>query len=146
MIIKDYTEEDFPQILEIERGYFNTNSSLKNIKAFYGKNYKNLKVEINSKIIGFIQSIYSIDALDVINIAIVDEYRKQGVGYTLLCEIEKFCSKNNIYQIFLEVRKSNQAAINLYLKKGFKEISKRNNYYKNQDGSYEDALVFCFYL
>ena len=36
--------------------------------------------------------------------------------------------------ITLEVRESNKEAINFYLKNGFKEVTRRKNYYKEEDG------------
>ena len=43
-------------------------------------------------------------------------------------------------QIFLEVRESNDAAINLYNKFGFNELGIRANYYKRDKGR-EDAII-----
>ena len=43
-------------------------------------------------------------------------------------------------KIFLEVRVSNNHAIELYNKTGFKKVSIRKNYYRLPDGK-EDALV-----
>ena len=43
-------------------------------------------------------------------------------------------------KIFLEVRVSNNPAIELYNKTGFKRVSIRKNYYRLPDGR-EDALV-----
>jgi ribosomal-protein-alanine N-acetyltransferase len=44
-----------------------------------------------------------------------------------------------VRSVFLEVRKSNDAAIALYGKLGFKPVGKRSNYYSETG---EDALVF----
>ena len=43
-------------------------------------------------------------------------------------------------KIFLEVRVSNEPAIGLYIKSGFKRVSVRKNYYRLPFGR-EDALV-----
>lgn len=51
------------------------------------------------------------------------------------------CSKHGTNYIMLEVRESNISAKNLYLKFGFKEEVIRKNYYKNPDGTREDAIV-----
>ncbi|MEX2365017.1 MAG: GNAT family N-acetyltransferase, partial [Pseudohongiellaceae bacterium] len=47
--------------------------------------------------------------------------------------------------IYLEVRPSNQAAIRLYEKTGFKEIGIRPDYYPDKFGR-EDALVMALTL
>jgi ribosomal-protein-alanine N-acetyltransferase len=44
--------------------------------------------------------------------------------------------------IFLEVRKSNHVAVQLYQQEGFNRIGVRKNYYPADQGR-EDALVFA---
>ncbi|MBN1406372.1 MAG: ribosomal protein S18-alanine N-acetyltransferase [Calditrichaceae bacterium] len=71
------------------------------------------------------------------NFAIHPEFRKQGLGKVLLENIlNKFKDFNTAY---LEVRKSNIAAINLYKKFAFTELYVREKYYSNK----EDAIVMC---
>lgn len=69
------------------------------------------------------------------NFAVHPDYRRMGLGNKLLKHIlEKF--KN--YDIaYLEVRRSNVAAINLYKKFAFNELYVRDQYYTDN----EDAIV-----
>jgi len=46
--------------------------------------------------------------------------------------------RENCIRITLDVRISNQAAINLYQKFGFKEAGRRKNYYRHPE---EDSLI-----
>ena len=46
----------------------------------------------------------------------------------------------NSFQVFLEVRPSNTAALELYKKFDFAHVGKRRGYYPNKDGR-EDAYV-----
>ena len=48
-------------------------------------------------------------------------------------------------QMFLEVRESNQAAMQMYLNHGFNEVGRRRNYYPTAAGR-EDALVYGLQL
>ena len=48
------------------------------------------------------------------------------------------CKKNEIKYITLEVRASNEPAIKLYEKYGFKSLGTRKGYYQNNN---EDALI-----
>ena len=66
-----------------------------------------------------------------INYIIVDKnYRKKGIGSSLLRQIEK----NRLKNITLEVRESNIEAINFYKKNGFKIVAIRKNYYGSENG------------
>lgn len=61
----------------------------------------------------------------VTNVAVLPEYRKQGIAEALVREQ----MKNNMLFITLEVRESNLPAISLYTKCGFKNVGIRPNFY-----------------
>lgn len=71
------------------------------------------------------------------NIAVRPEYRRQGVAGELLGAFLRF-GKANLAFLTLEVRASNEPAIALYTKYGFREVGRRKNYY---DAPREDALL-----
>ena len=66
------------------------------------------------------------------------EYRRRGIGASLLnCILDKALQRK-AKAAFLEVRSSNEAAQVLYEKCGFKAIARRANYYSDP---LEDAIV-----
>lgn len=72
------------------------------------------------------------DRIEIDYIIVDTAYRKKGIASALLEYIEK--KHKTAKNITLEVRESNVAAINFYKKNGFNEITKRKNYYKEEDG------------
>ena len=72
------------------------------------------------------------------NIAVRQEYRKQGVASALLDVFLRFAQAQKLEFITLEVRLSNQAAKRLYLKHGFAQVGRRKDYY---DDPREDAIL-----
>jgi ribosomal-protein-alanine N-acetyltransferase len=85
-------------------------------------------------------AIFIVDECELLNITVKPELQKKGYGALMLEDLFSECKKENIVNIFLEVRKSNVSAIRLYEKNGFNEIGVRNNYYKNKRGK-EDAIL-----
>lgn len=71
------------------------------------------------------------------NVAVAEGFRRQGVADALLAMFLKF-GRANLAFLTLEVRKSNRAAIDLYLKNGFAQVAARKDYYKNPT---EDAII-----
>ena len=61
-----------------------------------------------------------------------------GIGTMLLKSMLDQCKVMNYKKIFLEVRVSNEKAINFYEKFGFSKDAIRNNYYTDNS---EDALL-----
>lgn len=80
-----------------------------------------------NKIIGFISIWVIIDEVTITNISIHNEYKGIGLSNYLM---DYLINNYDNYTILLEVRESNKIAINLYKKFKFKEIGRRNNYYK----------------
>lgn len=70
----------------------------------------------------------------VTNIAVLPQYRRQGIALALLNR----CFENDMDFITLEVRQSNAAAIALYEKTGFKNMGVRPRFYTAPD---ENAVI-----
>ena len=86
---------------------------------------------IDDKVFGYLMILDSIDVYEILAIATVEEYRNKGIAQELL---DKIKTKD----IFLEVRESNQVAINFYKKNKFNQISIRKNYYSEPN---ENAII-----
>ena len=95
----------------------------------------------DEKIVGFAMCWFIMDECHIGNIAVHPDYRKKGIASKLLDELLKGCKEHGTNYILLEVRSSNASAQNLYKKYGFKELVIRKKYYKNPDGTYEDAII-----
>ena len=81
------------------------------------------------------------DEAEIITIATLPEYRQQGIGKKIVQSIIGLAKEQNVKEVFLEVRESNIVAQKLYLSNGFTIIATRKNYYHNEDGSFENALI-----
>lgn len=135
-MIKKLTINDVDYIEQI----FNLEKDIFKNSAFSKESTENLVKADNSfiyaylideKICGYLMVLDSIDVYEILAIATVEEYRNKGIAQELL---EKIKTKD----IFLEVRKSNEKAINFYKKNNFKQISIRKGYYSDPT---EDAII-----
>ena len=63
---------------------------------------------------------------------------KQGFAYQLLAALRQYAETIGFESIMLEVRVSNQRAINIYERFGFIEIGRRRGYYPAEQGTRED--------
>lgn len=88
--------------------------------------------------IGFITYSVNVDAADMQDLCVAENFRKKGVGYALVSAFIKDAGKRGVKKLFLEVRESNLPAVKLYEKVGFTFLSVRKKYYS--DG--ENARVF----
>lgn len=100
---------------------------------------KIIVLEKNLHVIGFIDYMITFNSATISQIAIKNEYRRQGLAVKLLNEMENTFPKDSediVETITLEVRASNEKAINLYLKQGYEKVISKPHYYSNG----EDAL------
>ena len=125
----DYIEQIFNLEKEIFKNSAFTKESTENlIKEDNSFIYTYL---IDEKVCGYLMVLDSIDVYEILAIATIEEYRNNSIAQELL---DKIKTKD----IFLEVRESNQVAINFYKKNKFKEISVRKNYYSEPN---ENAII-----
>ena len=73
----------------------------------------------------------------VMNIAVDPDHRRQGIASALLAELYLRAERDSA-RFTLEVRRSNQAAIELYARDGFRVAGTRRRYYQDNG---EDALI-----
>lgn len=78
---------------------------------------------------------------ELLNIGVMSGYQGQGIGEDLLTACLSLLPDETEH-CFLEVRRSNIPAINLYKKLSFKQIAERKDYYRLANGLIEDALLF----
>ncbi len=82
------------------------------------------------------KSIYS--EADIINIGVLKNFQRKGIGSLLLNEFLINAKKLKIKTVWLEVRESNTEARDFYRLNGFVQVQRRTNFYIQP---LEDALV-----
>jgi ribosomal-protein-alanine N-acetyltransferase len=92
------------------------------------------------KIIGYIITCVEGNAAHVISIATDPQYRRRGVGKSLLCTALSLLAKEEVQEVFLEVRVTNEAALSLYRATGFEVVEVLKNYYSDGEDGYRLSL------
>ena len=88
----------------------------------------------NFKKLGFVKKGH------VVSIAVLDDYRKKGIGRILVEESVKGIKLKNCDEFHLEVRCSNNDAVRLYEKLGFAIRQQLNAYYRDGEDAYLMAI------
>ena len=137
MRIRKANLSDLNLIHQIENRVFSDSWSKDSIKQELIKPSNALIIisEINGKVMGYFFAHIFKDEVHILNIAIDVPFQHQGLGKQLLDKIMKKYLKEA--DVFLEVKRTNFPAINLYLAFGFEEIDIRQGYYT--DG--QDAVI-----
>ena len=98
-------------------------------------------LRVGGDLIGFSVVMTVIDEAHLLNIGVCQRYQGQGYGARLLRHAMENARLNHASKLFLEVRPSNERAVELYRHFGFRQIGLRKGYYPATIGR-EDALIF----
>lgn len=139
--IREMTHDDIDEILQIE-------------ELCYGPHHwsrESFQTELSNKIstyrcalsnenrcIGYMGIWKIMDEAHVTNLSVHPDFQNKKIAHRLLLASIDECYKEKIKYITLEVRVSNEKAIHLYEKFGFKSLGLRKKYYQDNN---EDALI-----
>jgi len=85
------------------------------------------------------------DEAELLDIRVKESHQGTGLGRELLTQTLDALRVEGTAQVFLEVRRSNLVAQNLYRSLSFSEIGERTNYYPSREGR-EDAILMALDL
>ena len=100
------------------------------------KNTTYIIAKENNEVVGFAGISICLDEATLNNIVVKKSCRGRGLGGELLESLIDICSDLNIKTFTLEVNTTNEHAIHLYEKFGFKNLGIRKKYYNNTQDAY----------
>ncbi len=139
MEIIEMKEIHVPQVAALEKLCFSDAWSESSIRSELNNRLSLWLVAVEGDAVaGYIGSQTVLGWADMMNLCVSPEYRRRGIGEKLTLELERRLRENKTEQLSLEVRVSNESAIALYEKLGFRQVGRRKNYYEKPK---EDALI-----
>jgi ribosomal-protein-alanine acetyltransferase len=133
--------EDLDGVLEVERASF-SNPWTREMFRWELENSEVSRIFVLRtpayRVAAFCSVWHVHDELHINNLAVRPECRRQGLALAILNHVLAEGARQGARGATLEVRRSNSAAIQLYLGLGFAPAGTRRNYYENPT---EDALI-----
>lgn len=122
-------KEQIPKLVEIAEKCFSDPWSEPVFLSSFENEYTRIYVAMqNEEICGYLVLQMLGDEQSVDDIAVLSEYRRQGIAENLLQKAHREFSNCNF---ILEVREHNTSAISLYQKLFYKQVGYRKRYYTN---------------
>ena len=131
-VISEGCSENIQEIYTLEKQIFKDEAWTLKMLQFELSNSKisrTLIIQEGRVILGYCIFRMYVGEYQILNFGVLPQRQKEGIGSILLTKILKNLTRNS--SVFLEVKKSNFPAINLYKKHGFNIFGIRNNYYKD---------------
>ena len=136
--VREAAIEDIGEIAQLEKENFSLPWSENAIRESMEQKTLFLVAEKEGEIIGYMGLTMVLDEGYVTNVAVTKNSRKTGVGTLLMNKAIDLGLLKGLSFISLEVRASNQNAISLNDRLGFKNEGIRKNFYDNPK---EDAII-----
>lgn len=143
--IEKMTLEHLDKVHEIENDCFAIPWSKKAFKDELQTNKMAIYVVAieDNEVVGYGGMWHVINEGHITNIAVKKEHRQKGIGTKIVNGLIDIAKEKEMIGITLEVRVSNQIAIDIYKKSGFIIEGLRKEYY---DDNREDAIVMWKHL
>ena len=141
--ITKMTSAHIEEISRLEKECFSSPWSEEGLRSELDNSFARFFVALSDgKIAGYIGSHNILGEVYITNVAVFPEFRRNGVGNTLVRFLVNEMKAENAEFVTLEVRESNFNAIALYEKSGFEKVGKRKDFYEKprEDG----VLMTCF--
>jgi ribosomal protein S18 acetylase RimI-like enzyme len=149
ILLRNYRESDFDAIHRIDQACYSSDtaysrSELRTYLAFLGAECIVAEIKMKTgpamvdargprsmelKMVGFCISGRSGDRGHIITMDVLEEFRKHGIGSTLLRAIEKRLAAAGVQRIGLETAIDNQVAIGFWQKHGYVSVGIKKGYY-----------------
>jgi ribosomal-protein-alanine N-acetyltransferase len=124
---------DIPTLVGLEKSIFPESpwsaSQFKEELAGVPRLRKYLVAQDDDKIVAYAGIALAGDNGDIHTIAVVPEYRGQGIATELMNRLEAWALEMGATALMLEMREGNIEALPLYEGRGYSVISRRDNYY-----------------
>jgi len=139
--VRPVEPDDFELIFDIERLSFPTCW----IGDFLGNEHNGqitrawlaFAGEDRNHVLGYVVAMRVMDEFHLLQIATHPDHKRRGVAKRLLGHA--ISSENELKHVYLEVRRTNSAAISFYICMGFEFAGVRRRYYSDTG---EDAMLF----
>ena len=135
-------EHDIDEVLRIEYQQYAYPWSRANFTDSIVSGYSCWVCRIGGELVGYFIVVLAVDDAHLLNICVSPKRQGLGFGARLLRHAATTARQNGATTLLLEVRPSNQRALELYRHYGFQQIGLRRGYYP-ADGGREDALVMA---
>ena len=143
-VIREMQESDITEIAELEKQCFSEPWSEDSLKdELTNETARFYVLRDSEKLLGYIGANNVCGEVYITNVAVNSQCRGKGYGKKLVNHLLKQSELERALFVTLEVRESNESAISLYEKCGFKKIGERKNFYSKPT---ENGLIYTYYL
>lgn len=97
-------------------------------------------------VLGYFVAMKGVDEVHLLNITVAPAHQRQGWARLMLEAVCLWARGQGVDWLWLEVRTSNERAMRVYARHGFRAVGQRKQYYPADRNQREDAVVMSLKL
>lgn len=133
-------------VLQVEKSAYAHPWTRGNFVDSHQAGYQVQLLMAEQQLLGYFVAMEGVEEVHLLNITVAPAFQRQGWARLMLDALCVWSRARDAQWLWLEVRKSNTRAADVYRHYGFKLVGERKNYYPAHMGQREDALVMSLKL
>lgn len=140
------TEALLAPVLEVEAQAYEFPWSRGNFVDSLKAGYQAQVLRGGGDLLGYFVAMKGFEEVHLLNITVNPMYQRQGWARVMLDTLALWSRGRGAQWLWLEVRASNQRAIGIYERHGYRRVGERKDYYPAPGGKREQAVVMSLRL
>ena len=142
LTFRPMTDPDLPAVMAVEVEGYSHPWSQDIFRDCLRAGYHCWVLQVGERLVGHGVMSVAVGECQILNLCVHPDWQGRQFGRRLLRRLLAIALQRKADTAFLEVRRSNHAAIHLYQAEGFCEVGLRRNYYPKGQGR-EDAILMA---
>jgi [ribosomal protein S18]-alanine N-acetyltransferase len=140
------TQDNLDAVIAIEQTAYSHPWTRGNFRDSLNPLFEAQCLWLDGELLGYFLAMHGVEEMHLLNITVAPAHQGQGWGHMMLDALSLMSRHTGAQWLWLEVRQSNQRALQVYVRYGFKQISIRKNYYPAGRQQREHAVVMSLKL
>ncbi len=144
--LRTMTPEDLDAVMAIEQAVYSHPWSRGNFRDSLNPLFDAHCLWLDGELLGYFLAMHGVEEMHLLNITVAPSRQGQGWGHMMLDALSLLSRSQGAQWLWLEVRQSNERALQVYERYGFRQVSIRKDYYPADRQQREHAVVMSLKL
>ena len=140
------TQDNLDAVIAIEQTAYSHPWTRGNFRDSLNPLFEAQCLWLDGELLGYFLAMHGVEEMHLLNITVAPAHQGQGWGHMMLDALSLMSRHAGAQWLWLEVRQSNQRALQVYARYGFKQVSIRKDYYPAGRQQREHAVVMSLKL
>lgn len=145
-VLQPMQESDLEAVIAIEQVAYSHPWTRGNFRDALASGYWAQCLRVHDELLGHVVAMEGVEETHLLNITVAPARQGQGWAHMMLDALCLWSRRQGAQWLWLEVRESNQRALHVYERYGFRRVGLRKDYYPADRQQREHAVVMSLNL